>query len=158
LPNPIKYNKDNQAPSPLDGSPLLGKVKKKHVQQIVGSFLYYAKAVDPTILMALSEISSQQEAPAENTMKYVKQFLDYIWIHPDAVIWYRASDMILNVHSDASYLSVPKACSRASGFFFLGSSHAIETQLNSMGPYMSHAPSSCLWLLPQQRPNRVHSS
>jgi hypothetical protein len=28
--------------------------------------------------------------------------------------------MILNVHSDASYLSVPKACSQAGGFFFLG--------------------------------------
>jgi hypothetical protein len=29
--------------------------------------------------------------------------------------------MILNVHSDASYLSAPKACSRAGGYFFLGS-------------------------------------
>ncbi len=29
--------------------------------------------------------------------------------------------MILNVQSDASYLSTPKACSRAGGYFFLGS-------------------------------------
>jgi hypothetical protein len=29
--------------------------------------------------------------------------------------------MILNVHSDASYLSTPKAHSRAGGYFFLGS-------------------------------------
>jgi len=36
-------------------------------------------------------------------------------------IRYRASDMILNVHSDASYLSAPKARSRAGGYFFLGS-------------------------------------
>jgi hypothetical protein len=43
-----------------------------------------------------------------------------MWIHPDAEIRYRASDMILNVHSDASYLSAPKA-SRAGGYFFLGS-------------------------------------
>ncbi len=42
LPNLIKYGKDKQAPSPLDASPLLDKVKKKRVQQIVGSFLYYA--------------------------------------------------------------------------------------------------------------------
>jgi hypothetical protein len=54
-------------------------------------------------------------------MKYVNQFLDYMWTHPDAVIQYRASDMILNVHSDASYLSVPKACSHAGGYYFLGS-------------------------------------
>jgi hypothetical protein len=29
--------------------------------------------------------------------------------------------MILNVHFDASYLSVPIACSRSGGYFFLGS-------------------------------------
>jgi hypothetical protein len=29
--------------------------------------------------------------------------------------------MILNVHSVALYLSAPKACSRAGGYFFLGS-------------------------------------
>ncbi len=121
LPNPIKYGKDNQAPSPHNDSPLLDEAGKKRVQQIVGSFLYYAQAVDPTIFMALSEISSQQSAPTENTMKWVNQFLDYMWTHPDAIIRYLASDMILNVNSDASYLSAPKARSRAGGYFFLGS-------------------------------------
>jgi hypothetical protein len=59
-PTPIKYSKDNQSPLPIDDSPRLDKAGKKCIQQIVGSFLYYARAVDPTILMALSEISSQQ--------------------------------------------------------------------------------------------------
>ena len=54
-------------------------------------------------------------------MKWVNQFLDYIRTHPDAIIRYHASDMILNVHSDASYLSAPKARSCAGGHFFLGS-------------------------------------
>jgi hypothetical protein len=58
-PNPIKYGKDNQAPSPFDKSPRLNKAQKKCIQQIVGSFLYYARAVDPTILMALLEIALQ---------------------------------------------------------------------------------------------------
>jgi hypothetical protein len=70
--------------------------------------------------MALLEIALQQAAPTENTMEHVNQFLDYMWTHPDAIIQYRASDMILNVHSDASYLSAPKACSRAGVYFFLG--------------------------------------
>ncbi len=48
-PNPIKYGKDNQLPSPLDKSPRLNKAQKKRIQQIVGSFLYYVQAVDPTI-------------------------------------------------------------------------------------------------------------
>jgi hypothetical protein len=37
------------------------------------------------------------------------------------IIWYHASDMILNVHSDVLYLSAPKACSPAGGYSFLGS-------------------------------------
>jgi hypothetical protein len=95
--------------------------QEKRTQQIVGSFLYYVPAVDPTNLIALLEIALQQATPTENTMKHVNQFLDYMWTHPDAVIQFRASDMILNVHSDASYLSAPKDCSHAGGYFFLGS-------------------------------------
>ena len=120
-PNPIVYGKDNQAPTPGDTSPPLDAAGKRRIQQIVGSFLYYARAVDPTILMALSAIAAQQSAPTEETLTRVNQFLDYMWTHPDAKIRYRASDMILNVHSDASYLSAPKARSRAGGYFFLGS-------------------------------------
>jgi hypothetical protein len=45
-----------------------------------------------------------------------------MWTHPNAKICYLASDMILNIHSNASYLSALHACSRAGGYFFLGSS------------------------------------
>ena len=41
--------------------------------------------------------------------------------HPDAIIRYYPSDMVLNVHSDASYLTASQARSRAGGHFFLGS-------------------------------------
>jgi hypothetical protein len=74
-PNPIKYGKDNQSPSSLDESSRLDEAQKKCIQQIVGSFLYYAQAVDPTILMALLEIALQQVAPTENTMISVNHFL-----------------------------------------------------------------------------------
>jgi hypothetical protein len=114
-PSPITYGRDNQAPTPSNTSPLLDAAGKKRIQQIVRSFLYYTRAVNPTILMALSAIATQQSAPTEETHAHVNQFLNYIWTHPDAKIRYRASDMILNVHSDASYLSAPKAQSRAGG-------------------------------------------
>ncbi len=68
-PNAIQYGKDNETPTPSDDSPLLDKTGKKRTQQIVGSFLYYARAVDPTKVMALSDLSSQQSAPTKNTMK-----------------------------------------------------------------------------------------
>jgi hypothetical protein len=86
LTNAIQYGKDNQAPTPSNDSSLLDKASKKRIQQIVSSFLYYAQAVDPTIVMALSDLLSQQSAPTKNTMKQVNQFLDYMWTHPDAII------------------------------------------------------------------------
>ena len=52
-------------------------------------------------------------------MQKVKQLLDYATTHPDAIITYQASNMILAIHSDASYLSESKARSRAGGHFFL---------------------------------------
>jgi hypothetical protein len=64
-PNPIKYSQDNQAAALIETSPKLNKANKKRIQQIVGSFLYYARTVNPTIFMALSAIASQQAAPTE---------------------------------------------------------------------------------------------
>ncbi len=46
--------------------------------------------------------------------------LDYLATHPNATIRYRASEMILNLHSNASYLSEKGVRSRAAGYFFLG--------------------------------------
>ena len=39
--------------------------------------MYYARAVDPTILVALSTISSSQAEPTEETMEKAKYLLDY---------------------------------------------------------------------------------
>ena len=70
--------------------------------------------------MALSSIASKQTRDTMNTMAKAKQLLNYLATHPDATIWFRASDMILNVHSDASYLSEKEAHSRPCGHFFMG--------------------------------------
>ena len=64
-PNPITYGKDNQATTPIDDSPPLDDAGKKWIQQIIGSFLYYARAVNPTILMALSDIACQSSKPTQ---------------------------------------------------------------------------------------------
>jgi hypothetical protein len=103
----------------LDNSPLLDSEQKTRIQQIVGTFLFYARAVDATMLVALGSISSQQSAPTEATRTAVNRFLDYAATHPNAVLRFSASDMVLHIHSDASYLSEAKARSRAAGHFFL---------------------------------------
>ncbi len=52
-------------------------------------------------------------------MRETLQLLNYLATQEDIVLSYHASDMVLAVHSNASYLSKPKACSRAGGHFFL---------------------------------------
>jgi hypothetical protein len=104
-----------------DTSQRLSPSEKKYIQEVIGTFLYYGRAVDSTMLTALSAIASAQSEPTEETMTRCKQFLDYAATHQDAILTYKASDMVLVVHSDASYLSEPKARSRAGGHFFLSS-------------------------------------
>ena len=48
----------------------------------------------------------------------MEELLDYAATHSDAKIRYRESEMILQIHTDASYLSEPKARSRAAGHYF----------------------------------------
>jgi hypothetical protein len=73
-----------------------------------------------TLLMALSTIAKSQAKPTENTMARCIQLLDYLVTHADTKIRFYASDMIMNIHSDASYLSGSKARSRACSHFFMG--------------------------------------
>jgi hypothetical protein len=73
------------------------------------------------MLTALGSIATQQANPTKNTMIKVKQFLDYASTHPDVIVTYQASGMVLAAHSDASYLSEAKACSQAEGHFFMSS-------------------------------------
>jgi hypothetical protein len=55
----------------------------------------------------------------KETIQTCLQFLDYAALQEDAIVTYRASDIKLAIHSNASYLSEPKACSRAGGHMFM---------------------------------------
>jgi hypothetical protein len=76
------------------------------------------------MLAALGSIATQQANPTENTMKKVRQFLDYASTHPDAIVTYHASDMVLAGHSNALYLSESKARSWVGGHFFMSNNTA----------------------------------
>ena len=111
----IQYAKNDDTSQPLSTE------EKRFVQQVLGTFLFYGRAIDGTMLTALSTIASFQATPTQETMKKTKLFLDYAATHPDAVLTYRKSDMVLAVHSDASYLTEPQARSRAGGHHYLSS-------------------------------------
>ena len=72
------------------------------------------------MLKSLNVIVSQQVGPTDSTEQLVKHFLDYCATHPDAKIRYFGSDMLLQLHSDASYLNEKHGNSTAGGHFFLG--------------------------------------
>jgi hypothetical protein len=82
--------------------------------------LYYAQAVNMTLLMALSTIAVNQTKATNRTIEQCMQLLDYLAHNADAKVRFHALDMILNIHSDVSYLSEAKARSRACGHFFMG--------------------------------------
>jgi Zn-dependent M28 family amino/carboxypeptidase len=56
---------------PLDAAAI------KQVQQITGTLLYYVRAVDATILMALGTIAAQQAQGTEATTIAINHLLDY---------------------------------------------------------------------------------
>ena len=103
-----------------DTSPLLTDEEKKKIQKIAGKFLYTSRAVDNAMAHILNEISIQAPNATEKTKEAVEYFLDYCATNPEATIIYRASDMQLQIDSDATYLVAPKARSRAAGYHFLG--------------------------------------
>ena len=93
----------------------------RRVQSIVGTFLYYARAVDPTILPAINDIASAQAQPTQQTNDKVTMLLDYMFTYPNAKLRFHASDMVLQIDSDAAYLVLPGAKSRVAGYYHLGS-------------------------------------
>jgi hypothetical protein len=79
----------------MDTLALLPKEDKKFIQDVMGTFLYFARCFDSTMLAALGSIATQQANPTKNTVKKVGQFLVYSSNHPDAIVTYHASDMVL---------------------------------------------------------------
>ena len=104
-------------------SPPLSTQQIKHIQDIVGTLLYYGRAVDPTLAAALSTIASEQAKGTDETLAACHQLLDYVATHPNATIRYIASDMILAIHSDASFLSEKNARSRAAGVYYMANNN-----------------------------------
>jgi hypothetical protein len=87
----------------------------------VGTFLYYARAVDYRLLPSLNEIATQESKPTQTTIDIVRRLLDFAHTYLNAKVRFYASDMILNVDTDAAYLVLPNAKSHVAAFYYLGS-------------------------------------
>ncbi len=100
-------------------SELLNAKDTKRVQEVLGTLLYYARAIDCTLVPSIGTIATEQSCATKLTMVAITKLLNHVATYPDASVTYHASGMQLYVESDASYLSETKACSRFAGFHYL---------------------------------------
>ncbi len=125
-----------QSPTSLDISPPATPSQAKELQVAIGYLLYYGRAVDARLLPATCALSSEQALPTSDTMDRLDRLLGYAAAHPNGQKIFRASEMVLRLMSDASYLSRPRAGSVAGSFHYLGD-HNNQAPLNH--PISTHS-------------------
>ncbi|GAX19836.1 hypothetical protein FisN_11Lu298 [Fistulifera solaris] len=134
------YGSRQQYAQTLDDAPQVSPAITTRIQEILGTLLYYACAVDCSLLPAVGTLATQQAHATEHTVEAITQLLNYCATHPDATIRFQASDMILHIESDASYLSETKARSRAAGYHYLSSKQTTtDTPPPFNGPIAVHS-------------------
>jgi hypothetical protein len=100
--------------------PILPK-EKLRLQVVLGTLLYYARAIDSTLLPPISDLSSEQANGSKRTMAKASQLLDYCVTNPESIARFHASLMYCTIKSNACYLSVSKAWSRVADYIYLSS-------------------------------------
>ena len=96
----------------IPNTPPLDSAKSKIIQAIAGTFLFYSCAVDPPMIVAFNETTSQQAKLTISIIHKANILMDYAHIHLDSTIRYRASMMILHINIDAAYFVQSNARSR----------------------------------------------
>ena len=122
-----QYGQTKQYAKPVEKTPKLDAEGIKHIQKVIGTLLHYARTIDSTTLMAINAISSDQVTGTTTTADAVTWLLDYAATYPNATIHYKASKMILRIHSDASYQLDTESHSHAGGHLFLVSNNHTDT-------------------------------
>jgi hypothetical protein len=92
--NPPSYGAKTQFVNEPTPSPTLSDKKVNKLQQLTGTLLYYARAVDPTLIIPINVSASEQSNATEITADKVIKLLNYCNTHPETKIRYHASDMI----------------------------------------------------------------
>ena len=77
------YGKGQQMTEEPDITEMLAPDDIKKIQGIVGTLLLPARVIDSTILISLGAIAQAQMTATRNTMKAVKQLLDYFATYPE---------------------------------------------------------------------------
>ncbi len=101
-------------------SPLVSPAEKTWIQRVVGSLLFYARALDLSILTAVCQLSSYQSNPTQLDLTAAHHLLNYVSSHPKPPKTFQPSSMTLWCCIDASFLSRPNSGSVAGCSVCLG--------------------------------------
>ena len=82
--------KQTQLVNEPDLSPPLSNNITTRIQQIVGKFLYHARAIDDRILVTLNSISTIQSKLTVDTLRKVNYLFNYLAANPDYEVTYKA--------------------------------------------------------------------
>lgn len=93
----IRYSSKPQLSEPVESNfKPLTKEELKWAQEVVGTFMFYTRAVNPTMYPAVGSIATALHSNSFKTLKKkIDQLLDYASTHPNASIKYVASKMHL---------------------------------------------------------------
>ena len=72
----------------MDKTDPMMTVLMKLLQQVCGTFLYYATVVDCTMLHALNDLATRVKDGTQKTVEALNHFLDYCTTHPEVVVLY----------------------------------------------------------------------
>ena len=89
-----------------------------YCQHVISIFLLYGRAINSTILTTVvSIVTNISTYQWDNVKNHINNFLVYEYTHPYAKVTYQKSDINLWVNTYASYLTEPKAISRAGRYY-----------------------------------------
>jgi hypothetical protein len=105
---------------PPSQAPALSTEQVSRVRQIVGVALYYARSIDPLLLLAVNRIATGLAAPTTTLLRSIDRLVGYMAQHQGAVVTFCPSAMKLMAHTDASFCSERASRSRAAHVMWIG--------------------------------------
>ena len=85
--------------------PLFVPDHKNYVQAVDGTYLFYGRIVDYSILEQTNTIGQSQGNPTQDTLNQVNQLIGYIKEYPDTKLVITSNDMQLRVMYDALFMT-----------------------------------------------------
>ena len=118
------YGAKTQFVTVSNDAPAIDAVDKTRILEVLGMLLFFAQAIECTLLTAIGKLATEESQATNITMEKLTQLSKYCTAHPGATFRFTASNTTLSVKSAV------KGRSRAAGYFFMTS-----TTLTPNGPY-----------------------